>query len=261
MQAGDGNGKHVIERNPLDKLPYPPDAAVRRPVLVSELFGRMKQVAPCVSPLCPLLLTMVHETGHRVGSVLQLRWSDLDLPNARVRWRAEHDKLRFESETPLSDKAAESLRQARRERAQFGDGWVFPAPGKPSQAVTRHRARFWWDRMEELAGIDPEPGRGWHSLRRKFATELKHTPLRDLAHLGGWKSAQTILKCYQRADDTTARAALLNRGSLSASGLVSVERTPRTDTTVKNRPKNRRPASARSANGATLYLVSGPSRC
>lgn len=243
-QAGDGTGKQLIERNPLDKLPYPPDSGVRRPVLVAEAFDRMLAVALRVSPLCPLLLMIVHETGHRVGAVLQLRWSDVDLDHALVRWRAENDKLRTAHETPLSQEAVDWLRRGRRERAQLGDGWVFPAPERPLQPVSRHRARTWWDRLETLSGIEPEPGRGWHSLRRKFATELKHTPLRDLAQLGGWKSAQTILKCYQRADDVTLRAALANRGSLTAAGLVSVERTPRMDTTPKIGQKTHHPASA-----------------
>lgn len=39
---------------------------------------------------------------------------------------------------------------------------------------------------------------GWHALRRKFASELKHIPLKDLCELGGWRSAQTILTCYQQ---------------------------------------------------------------
>jgi hypothetical protein len=60
-----------------------------------------------------------------------------------------------------------------------------------------------------------EPGLGWHSLRRKFATELKHTPLKDLGYLGGWKEPQTVLKCYQRADETTMRQALEGRKQLA----------------------------------------------
>ena len=41
---------------------------------------------------------------------------------------------------------------------------------------------------------------GWHSLRRKLATELKHIPLADLCELDGWNTAQTILMCYQQPD-------------------------------------------------------------
>jgi hypothetical protein len=33
--------------------------------------------------------------------------------------------------------------------------------------------------------------------------------------LGGWKSYQTIVKCYQRADEQTMRAALDSRRKLT----------------------------------------------
>ena len=59
---------------------------------------------------------------------------------------------------------------------------------------------------------------GRHSLRRKFATELKHTPLKDLCYLGGWKEPQTVLKCYQRPDESTMREALEGRKPLKALG-------------------------------------------
>ena len=57
---------------------------------------------------------------------------------------------------------------------------------------------------------------GYHSLRRQFASELKDTPLADLAYLGGWKDPQTILKCYQRPDSDTMRRALEQRRQLRA---------------------------------------------
>jgi hypothetical protein len=37
----------------------------------------------------------------------------------------------------------------------------------------------------------------------QVASELKHTPARDLQELGGRKSYQTIVACYQRADGHT----------------------------------------------------------
>ena len=55
------------------------------------------------------------------------------------------------------------------------------------------------------------PGRGWHSLRRKFATDLMHEPLKILCTLGGWKDAETVLVCYQRQDEATMRNALGRR--------------------------------------------------
>ena len=80
--------------------------------------------------------------------------------------------------------------------------------------MSRHLARDWWERTERAAGIPRVAGRGWHSLRRKFATELKAASLKDLCALGGWKDLYTILKCYQQPDAEAMRLALENRGRL-----------------------------------------------
>jgi hypothetical protein len=56
-------------------------------------------------------------------------------------------------------------------------------------------------------------------VRRLFATELRHsTPLKDLCALGGWKNAQTVLTCYQRADEKTMRTALEGRATRTLAG-------------------------------------------
>ena len=36
-------------------------------------------------------------------------------------------------------------------------------------------------------------------------------PLKVLCRLGGWKTAETVLRCYQRADEGQLRKALENR--------------------------------------------------
>ncbi len=43
----------------------------------------------------------------------------------------------------------------------------------------------------------------WHAYRRKWATERKDMPLKDLAAAGGWKDVTTLLTCYQHADEAT----------------------------------------------------------
>jgi integrase len=98
-------------------------------------------------------------TGHRAGSIRQLRWSDVDLGRRLVTWRAETDKIGYEHTTPL----------------------------------TRDAAMHYWKRLAARAGLPTGARYGWHSCQRKFATELKQTNLKDLCALGGWKGAATLL--------------------------------------------------------------------
>jgi integrase len=115
----------------------------------------------------------------------------------------------------LTTTAVETLRTARRSQPVISE-WVFPAPSIPAKPISRHLVRNWWQRGQALAKLPTELGRGWHSLRRQFATEMKSAPLKDLCALGGWKSPQTVLMCYQRADSATMQQALAARRRLEA---------------------------------------------
>ena len=53
-------------------------------------------------------------------------------------------------------------------------------------------------------------GRPWVMIV-KFASDLMDQPLKVLCELGGWKNAQTVLNCYQRADQGRLRKALEHR--------------------------------------------------
>jgi integrase len=46
---------------------------------------------------CRFALVLAHETGHRIGAIRLLRWSDVDLERATIRWRAENDRIGFSS--------------------------------------------------------------------------------------------------------------------------------------------------------------------
>lgn len=162
----------------------------------------MLEVASEVDWRFKVALVLANETGHRSKSIRRLRWSDMDLSAEprRVRWRAEGDKTGREHVTPLTPAAVKALRRAQDERAAIGEAWVLPAPADEEKPVSRHRLRDWWYRAEDLANLEHIEGLGWHGLRRKFADELREAPLKDIADLGGWKTEQTILKCYQGTD-------------------------------------------------------------
>jgi len=216
--AGDGQGGYLLERNPFKGLPFPKEASPRRPMLSDKHYQALLKASGEIGPQFELALILAHETGHRIGSIKLLRWSDVDWEKSTIRWRGENDKIGFEHVTPLTPAAKEALSRARKVQGAIGDSWVLPSPDDPSKPVSRHLVRDWWERGENLAEIHHEPGLGWHSLRRKFATELKHTPLKDLCYLGGWKEPQTLLKCYQRPDESTMREALEGRKPLKVLG-------------------------------------------
>jgi integrase len=187
-----------------------------QPIVSQKEYEALVTASDAVDPLCRLLLVLAHKTGHRIGAIRQLRWSDVSLTmdSPSVRWRAELDKIGNEHETPLSTRAVKELRRSRKGRSTIGDGWLFPSPLDSSEPISRHLVRNWWQKLETASKLAREPGRGWHSLRRKFATELKHAPTKDLQALGGWKDRQTILACYQRSDAVSMKEALQTRRQL-----------------------------------------------
>lgn len=214
----------LLDRNPLKGMPCPKEVSPRRPILTDKEYQALLAVSRTVHPSCELALILAHETGHRMSAIRLLRWSDFDFDSRRVRWRPENDKIGFPHETPLTERALAALERARSAQQAIGDAWVFPAPRNASLPCSRSLFRDWWEEMEELAELPHVPGRGWHSLRRKFATELKHAPLRDLAYLGGWKAPQTVVTCYQVPDEESQRTALARRGKLQQEGVITPNR-------------------------------------
>lgn len=192
----------LIPEVPLQGLPLPKVKSPKRPVMSAEDFSAILSVADRVHPLTRLALVLAGETGHRIGAIRRLRWSDFDFEAGTILWREENDKTGTAHRTPLSA----GLRAELTGHRGIGQALVFP--GKSGAPITREAFRHWWDRCEELAGLKPEPGRGWHSLRRRFATDRMHHPLKVVQALGGWKTPHVLLNCYQQPSIDDQRAAL-----------------------------------------------------
>jgi integrase len=217
--AGDGRGDQLLERNPLKGLRVPKEENPKRALLTAEQYAKLKEIAPRVHKLFPLALVLAHETGHRIGAIRQLRWSDIDFSNKQVLWRGENDKIGMQHRAPLSTEALRALQQARKSTGAIGDAWIFPSPGEAKSECSRHLVRDWWSRAAKLADIPTGARFGWHSLRRKFANDLKsNTPMADLCHLGGWKSPMTVMTVYQQPDEVTMRSALKHRVERRSAG-------------------------------------------
>ena len=216
VKSRDAEGKVLLESNPLKGLKTPTEKNPARIVLTEVEYQALLRVSRQVDWRFRVALVLAHETGHRINAIRQLRWSDIDLEDGMVRWRAEHEKTGYEHRTPVTVEAIAVLEEARTRNPGIGDAPVLPSPKYPTMPVSRPLARVWWTRAQKLAGLEPKRGRGWHSLRRKFASDLMDQPLKVLCELGGWKTAKTVLQCYQRADEAQLRKALESRRRVRA---------------------------------------------
>lgn len=154
------DGSVLLARNPWRGFPRPKEKNPRRPEMTEELHDRLIEHSPDWRHA--LAMELCRETRRRLSAVARLRWSDADLEGRTVRWRAEYDKVRKESVTPLSERAVEALRSAPR---GIGDAWVFPAPKNPNQPVPRDTMVNWMRKAKRRAGIEIH-GLGYHGEKR-----------------------------------------------------------------------------------------------
>ena len=212
-KSRDEEGRLLLGSNPLRGLKVPKEKNPTRVVLTHAEYEALLRASLAMDWRFRVALVIAHETGHRIGAVRQLQWSDIDMERSTIRWRGENEKTGYEHQTPVTAEVLAVLGEARKRNPGIGDVPLLPAPKDPSRCVSRSLARDWWEKAQALAGLEPTRGRGWHSLRRKFASDLMNQPLKVLCELGGWKSAHTVLQCYQHADENRLRKALKDRRS------------------------------------------------
>jgi integrase len=205
------DGQVLLDKNPFKGFAVPREKNPNRVPVTEQEYQALWAVAQTVNWRFYVALVLAHETGHRIGAVRSLLWSDVDLEAGRVRWREETEKTGYEHYTPLTTEALEALKFAREQNPGIGDAPVLPSPKDASQPMSRNFARDLWEKGQKAAKLPPKKGRGWHSLSRKFGIDFMHLPLKVLTQLGGWKDPQTILKCYQHADQDALREALKER--------------------------------------------------
>jgi integrase len=214
-RSRDREGRLLLRSNPLKGLRVPREKNPNRVLLTQAEYEALLKVSAEMDWRFRVALVLAHETGHRIGAIRKLRWADIDEDAGVVRWRGEHEKTGYEHRTPVTAEVLAVLDEARRANPAIGDAPLLPATNDPSRCVRPSQVGRWWGRAEALAALEPKRGRGWHSLRRKFASDLMDQPLKVLCELGGWTTAQTVLQCYQRADEGKLRKALAARRACS----------------------------------------------
>jgi integrase len=216
------NGKRLLFENPLFGIRLPREKNPVRPVLTHERYTALLKVAGDVHPLLATALIIAEGTGRRISAIRLLRWSDVEMSQPAIRWRAENDKRGYEQVVVCSADVADALRRA---RAITGNSeWVLPAPKNAERACDRHLLDSWLRRAYERAELTPEPGGLWHPIRRKWATERKPFPVKDVAAAGGWRDVQTLLRSYQQADEETIKHVVLNPRRVVSEGTNSQQK-------------------------------------
>jgi integrase len=225
------NKRRMLAENPFKGLKYPDDPNVSRSIwthdrfekvlaaaetltMQVEWYGRRRPVPCCLADV----MVIAEETGRRIGAVRQLRVSDLKLsdmtegaPHGVIEWPAATDKKRKAWRGPISRNLRERLLKILRSReAVGGDGYLFPAPRSASQPVGRETLAVFLRKALAAAGLPRLEFEAFHGLRRKWATERKHLPERDVAQAGGWRSPSVMKRAYQQADDVGVLEAVLS---------------------------------------------------
>jgi integrase len=203
-------GQRLLQENPLLGVKLPAELNPRRPVLTHDVFQRLLKVARRVHPLLRLGLIVAEGTGRRLSAWRNLRWGDVAFEQGTIRWRAETDKQGREQVVPMSKGVHAALVEARRGQRAIGNTPVFPAPENASQPCSRYLLDRWLRKAFSLAGVPRDDAMLWHAIRRKWATERKGYPVKDVMHAGGWHDEATLLACYQQADPGTIRRVVLH---------------------------------------------------
>lgn len=125
----DDRGNFLLDRNPVRGLPFPREESPQR-ALLSDAQYVMGGREEC--------LVLAWETGHRVGALRQLRWSDVDLEGGRMHFRGENDKIGHDHWNPLHAEAVAILMRERARAAAIGGAWVFPSLRDTRKALPRH---------------------------------------------------------------------------------------------------------------------------
>lgn len=208
-----------LDRSPLVGVRLPREQAPRRPVATWERFQstvettRQLEAQSASEPerrrwqtlRCVLLIA--ESCGRRLSAVRLLTWSDVDFGAQVIHWPAASDKARVAWTAPLPETAATALHDFQRVTGCIA-GPIFTMPDAPDRVPSRHWFGWVLSEAERAAGLPKLSGGLWHPLRRKWATERMHLPLKAVATAGGWLDTATLMQCYQQPDQAMLKAVM-----------------------------------------------------
>jgi integrase len=222
------NGARLLAANPIAGYQAPRSKNVRRPVATYDRFLAIIAVADTIDPqkLFRPFMELVEGLGWRLSAICGLRASDVDrkvtstAPFGRLHKRADTDKEGESAWVPIGDSVRAAVDAVVERNLSIGDRPLFPAPkatvGDAPKPWSRHHASKLLARAEKAAKLAPLDGSDFHAYRRKWATERKHLPLKDVAAAGQWRDMRSLETAYTHTDDETILAVVLEPRKLRA---------------------------------------------
>jgi len=220
------DGTRLLAVNPIRGYEAPRSKNPTRPVVTYDRFLKIREKANVVDPqrLFGAFLDVIEGLGWRVSAICLLQASDVDrkrdktAPHGRLKKRGDVDKEGVEMWIPLSENVRAALDRAIAANSVIGDLPIFQLPrasrpGAP-RPWTRWHARDLLERAEQLAGLEHVKGGDFHPFRRKWVSERKHLPSRDVAAAGGWRDLRTMERSYQQMDEHTLLAVVTEPAKL-----------------------------------------------
>jgi integrase len=211
LQKKTASGRTVLQVNPLSgmakRLKIRPNKTPMQPVIAHATFTALRRGARRLPMYVRVFLIMAEGTGRRAGSIRNLEWPDVSFKTDRILWKGSTDKMGLQMARAVPPNVMRYLRVWKRHCPS--DRFVFPAPTDPTSAVPKATVDKWARQAYTAAGLEKPDGTGWHSLRRKWASERDGYPIPVLMAAGGWASAEALMR-YLKTDDATLTTAIQN---------------------------------------------------
>ena len=86
-RSRDEEGRLLLNSNPLKGLKKPVEKNPKRVLMTESEYHAFLEASIDVDWRFRVALVLAHETGHRIGAIRQLRWSDIDFEGGAIRWR------------------------------------------------------------------------------------------------------------------------------------------------------------------------------
>ena len=197
----------LLESNPLRGLKTPSEKNPTRVIITQAEYEALLRVVEQVDWRFRVALVLAHETGHRIGAICQLRWCDIDLDTnsisgaASTKRRGTSTGRRLPPWRRPSDGSAEAQP---RNRGCAGDASAEGALGVHDPLASEQLVEEGRKARGTLTQVGPGVAFGPAEIRFRSHGPAAQGVLRS----GRWKTAQTVLQCYQRPDEDRLRKAL-----------------------------------------------------